>query len=545
VALTRVPSLWVLALAAVALLGGGLTTPLAVAADRTNIPLKNWGGFSIVRDAVYDDLERLVTAGLADRTLLSTKPLSRIEAARIVARAIEKIRRDEAGEYNARRDLEPVLDRLKEEFRTELASLGLRLGDAPAEAPGAVSFTPVDRGQVSGAYASRDPRLPNQQGLKFHQGANGGSTFESRLQVGDYLTFYLQPWLHGNEDFAAAGLQTGYAKLTLFNTELLVGRDSLWWGPALHGSLIMSNNAAPLDQIRLGAAEPFQLPLIGPWLGPMKILAFLAELEPDRDYRRAKLAGMRATIAPFSFLELGISRAVMFDGDVSPRPGITDYPKVLFNPSAGDQKPTDPPQGNRFRNNNLFAVDADLRLKNVYKYFVPAHDARLYGEFGWDDTCCNSNFIPKRSALSGLIGVQYLGLFEREGLDARVEWVRTSTESFTHAQFYRGYWTRGNVISDVAGTDGSDYYARVTQRFTPNLMAGVEIDRAVIGNTQLGFAGPTEHRIGGAVDLSWRFWDKYSLFAQYQLVHVANRDFRTGNDGYENLFRVELTRSFR
>ena len=44
----------------------------AHAGDRTNLPLKNWGGFSLYQDAVYDDLERLVTAGLADRTLLNT-----------------------------------------------------------------------------------------------------------------------------------------------------------------------------------------------------------------------------------------------------------------------------------------------------------------------------------------------------------------------------------------------------------------------------------------------------------------------------------------
>ena len=77
----------------------------ATAGDRTNLPLKNWGGFSEFRDAAYDDLERLVTAGLADRVLLNTRPLSRIEAARIVARAIEKIRRDDTGGLNARREI--------------------------------------------------------------------------------------------------------------------------------------------------------------------------------------------------------------------------------------------------------------------------------------------------------------------------------------------------------------------------------------------------------------------------------------------------------
>src|SRR5438309_821553 len=113
----------------------------AAPADRTNVPLKNWGGFSEFRDAVYDDLERLVTAGLADRVLLNTRPLSRVEAARIVARAIEKIRNDDAGGLNARRDLEPVLDRLIEELKVELTSLGVRTSEG-GTAPGFFAFTP-------------------------------------------------------------------------------------------------------------------------------------------------------------------------------------------------------------------------------------------------------------------------------------------------------------------------------------------------------------------------------------------------------------------
>ncbi|MEK7878343.1 MAG: capsule assembly Wzi family protein, partial [candidate division NC10 bacterium] len=250
-------------------------SPLARAMDRTNVPLKNWGGFSVFRDSVYDDLERLVTAGLGDRVLLNTKPLSRTEAARIVARAIEKIRKDQTGVYSGRSDLEPVLDRLMEEFRAELEAAGVKVPGEPASPPGFVSFFPVDRAQVRGGVASRDLSLINSQGLRFQRGVNGGTTFESRAQIGDFLTFYLQPELHGNEDFVAARLATGYAKLTLYNVELLVGRDSLWWGPGLHGSVIFSNNAPPLDQVRIGAAEPFLLPWIGQWVGPTKLLFFL------------------------------------------------------------------------------------------------------------------------------------------------------------------------------------------------------------------------------------------------------------------------------
>src|SRR2546428_9803663 len=163
---------------------------VATAADRTNVPLKNWGGFSGFRVSVYDDLERLVTAGLADRVLLNTKPLSRVEAARCVARAIEKIRRDEAGALNERRDLEPVLDRLMEEFKVELAALGVRTAEGVTP-PGFVSFTPVDRAQVYAGYANHWLSLVNEQGSTFKRGGNGGLTFESRMQIGDFLTLSL------------------------------------------------------------------------------------------------------------------------------------------------------------------------------------------------------------------------------------------------------------------------------------------------------------------------------------------------------------------
>ncbi|MBI1735073.1 MAG: hypothetical protein HYR51_07870 [Candidatus Rokubacteria bacterium] len=531
---TRAALAWLLA-AVVA--HGVVTAGTAAAFDRTNIPLKNWGGFAIGRDALYDDLERLVTAGLADRTLLNTKPLSRVEAARIVARAIETIRADTDGKWDDRRDLESVLDRLRIELRPELASLGVRTNGDPK--PGFFSFTPVDRAQVRGAYATRDRSIVNEQGLRFQDGWNGGTTFESRAQIGDFLTFYLQPEGQLNEEFGALRLASGYAKLTLWNVELLVGRDSLWWGPGLHGSLIMSNNAPPLDQVRIGSAEPFLLPWVGEYVGPMKLLFFIAELEERRDFPRAKLSGMRATVSPFSFLELGVSRAVMFGGDTRPRLDLEDYPRVLVQPEAGDITTAE-----RFRNNNLFAIDGELRLRNVHRYHLPARDLRLYGEFGWDDTCCQTNIVPLRRAISGLVGVHLLGMFGHD-IDVRAEYTRTSELSYNHRQFRSGYWTRGEVISHFAGTEGDDWFARVVNRLTPNVMLGLELNRATIGRTVLGFTGPKERRVGGAMDLSWNVTDKYAAFWRYQIADVDNRDFQRGANGVDHVVRLEITRSFQ
>lgn len=517
-----------------------LAPPPSHAVDRSNIPLKNWGGFSLYRDAVYDDLDRLVTAGLADRAVLNTKPINRVAAARIVARAIDSIRRDSLGAYNGRRDLEAVLDRLMEEFRVELAALGVSLPGQGAKAPGFVSFIPVDRAQVRAGYASRDFSVPNSQGLRFQNGVNGGLTFDSRLQVGDVLTLYVQPEMLANEEFGAARLLTGYAKLTLFNVELLVGRENLAWGPGIHGSLILSNNSRPLDQVRVAGAEPFLLPFVGEWVGPTNMVFFVAELEERRDHPRAKLAGMRATATPFSFLELGISRVVMFNGEGGPQLDAGDYLRVIFYPPAGDDRTEE----GKFRNNNLFSIDADLRLADVDRWGLPAKDMRLYGEFGWDDTCCESSFIPLKAALSFLVGVHWIGVFGDEGLEVRSEYARTSTLTYSHDQFRSGYSTRGEVIGHHIGTDGEEYYTRVSKRFDHDLMLGFEINRAVAGSTTAR-QGTKERTIAGAVDVSYRFADVYSIFGQYRLAHVDNRNFRAHDDGWDHVLRVELTRSFR
>lgn len=522
--------------AALALTGPTPTT----AGDRTDVPLRNWGGFAVSRDAVYDDLERLVAAGLGGRAVLNTKPLSRLEAARLVARAIETIRRDATGAWEGRRDLEPVLDRLMAEFREELAALGVPGVAVPAR-PGPIRLLPIDRAQARVAWASRDLTVPNHQGLRFEEGLNGGLTFESRLQVGDWLTLYLQPELLAHDEFGAARLAQGYVKLTAWNVELVLGRESLWWGPALGGSLVLSNNAPPLDHVRVGAAEPFELPWVGRWLGPTKLLFFVAQLEARRDHPRARMAGMRATIAPWSFLELGISRTMMFGGEPSPKPDLVDVLRLLFDPPAGDDLAREP----QLRSNNVFALDADLRLPNVRRWGLPARDLRLYGEFGWDDTCCETAFVPLKEAISFLAGVQVLGVLDRPGLELRAEYAESSTLSFTHSTFTDGYWTRGHVISHVMGTDGRRALARVTHWLTPGLMVGVEGGVAEIGNTRAGFQGPRERRVGGGLDVSVRVGERLSLFAAWQVRRVENRGFRAGEDGVDHVLRLELTGSFR
>jgi hypothetical protein len=190
-------------------------------------------------------------------------------------------------------------------------------------------------------------------------------------------------------------------------------------------------------------------------------------------------------------------------------------------------------------------VDAELRFANVDQYWIPARDLRVYGEFGWDDTCCSTAFVPLRDASSFLFGVHLIGLLGDDALEGRFEIATSSRFSFTHNQFVQGYWTRGHVISHFMGTDGLSTFSRIARRFGDDFMIGAGVRMAEIGNTTINANTPLEKRLGASVDVSWRFAQAWSLFGQFDLMYTRNRDFVSGDNGVDGIVLLEVTRSFR
>src|SRR5512143_986111 len=80
-----------------------------------NLPLHHWA---------YEAIERLTALGIIDQAMLVAKPYSRKQAAKDVARAIERIRANEIRPDGREALAEPLLDRLMAEFRPELTDLG-------------------------------------------------------------------------------------------------------------------------------------------------------------------------------------------------------------------------------------------------------------------------------------------------------------------------------------------------------------------------------------------------------------------------------------
>ena len=504
--------------------------------DRTNVPLKNWGGFSVNRSWVYDALEKVVLAGLADQALLNTKPLSRVEAARIVAQAVRRLDWDKYGDYNHRGYLEDVIYQLVEEFGPELAEMGVKTPINKEASPSFLGITPVDHAQFGISFASRKQAVVNNFGNSASKGGNSYSTLDGRAHAGDFFSIYYQPEFSSDGDSYQGRLRTGYGKLTFWNTEIEVGRDSLWWGPGFRGSMLFSTNAGPLEQVRVGSAEPFRLPWLLSYLGPVKATFMAARLDKDRVVPNAYVGGYRLSFAPARFLEVGHGRGLQFGGE---NRGFRakHLPVILFTDGSSD--PSHPTNVN-----NLISYDMTIRISDAGRYMFFLRDMALYGEVGWDDTT-HGSIVPYKPG--SIVGAYLTGFLGDPKLDLRIEYAKTSIRSFTHDTIYLdGFNYRGRVLSHFIGTQGSDLYARLTRWLTPDLMLGVQASQSEIGSTRFPdtLNLPREKRHSFGMDLSYRISDRSSILLGYDFARIRDRGFVAGRSGNDSLFRMEFTRSF-
>jgi hypothetical protein len=82
--------------------------------------------------------------------------------------------------------------------------------------------------------------------------------------------------------------------------------------------------------------------------------------------------------------------------------GFGDYLQILLGPGSEDLN-------SPLNNNTLLSADFSLRLANVSRYLPLFRDLELYGELGWDDTCCNGVLIPDARGIISLYGPNLFG----------------------------------------------------------------------------------------------------------------------------------------
>lgn len=410
-------------------------------------------------DYVYHDIERLEVKGLLKSQFLSTKPFGRLEALRLLKEAEDGLPGLDDGE---RAEAEELITRLKKRLEGKGAESG----------PYA---RPVDGFYVGFAHEGERPYFlnVNNHGDVFEKGSNLRAGFSSEAGFSDFLTFYLNPEYRLDQGSPRARLVRGYLLFDIKGLELLLGRDSMWWGPSEHGSLLISDNAKPFDMLKLSSTSPFKLPWIFERIGWIKPTVFLTHLEEDRDFPRANLLGMRLDFKPAMSFGFGVSRVFMFGGEGKGSLSFPDWVKVFFAADDAEHKMS-PINGNQ-----LASIDAYYVYVNRNGY-IPFSGIKLYTEWGAEDSSGRTKTPSNRANIYGALIDEPLWA---KNFDMRVEWANTARHQaytlkwYTHEIYKTGYTYEGRLIGHHMAGDSQDLFVRIQRHLENGAKLGIEADR--------------------------------------------------------------------
>ena len=393
--------------------------------------------------------------GLIGSQLASIKPFAGSEVGRQLLEATDKCRAGKTPSA-ACRDIENRYTKLFDGEITE------------AQSPDSISnfyVKPVDSFSLSYSYLDGPFSDFNNEGIPLNDGHNVVVRLQTQARLGRVFSVFVEPMFIYNQHLAYGEdghrhdtrLHKGYAKLTLFNLELQVGRDSLWWGPGHHGSLLMSTNARPFDMIKLSNPEPVLLPWILSYLGPAQFNLIFSQLNDVRtgtELANPFLYGMRLGLKPHPWLEIGASHLVLFGGPGRRHLNVRDVIKILYSNTNRDRTELD--------SNQQFAADLALTVPNLARYLYVIDGVKLYGEIGGEDT----GTPPDRRAY--IVGAALFKPFGLERAALRGEYAMLSPRSVPNAWYNHNYYPmrfHDRVFGHHAGSDAEDIFIEWSHSF--------------------------------------------------------------------------------
>jgi hypothetical protein len=196
-------------------------------------------------------------------------------------------------------------------------------------------------GRPDGFQGQADARLTNQPDVV------RGFDSEARNQVdatvganwaGDWANAQLKVGEQSRVDGQQGrfSLDGSFVSAHLDNWLIYGGRVDQWYGPGWTSSLILSNNARPFPKVGIMRDDPhaFATPWLS-WIGPWQVNLFGGVLDDTRVASNTGYIALRATIMPFTGLELSVSRNMMVCGSGHPCDPATSF----FHFSNSDDDP--------------------------------------------------------------------------------------------------------------------------------------------------------------------------------------------------------------
>ena len=514
----------------IALLCSFFLVPTAAARVSVNVPIGHWA---------YNAVDKLTGLGLIQINMGATKPWTRMEMARLALAAKHKLEgalpeTDEKEPTSKGRwdIIRAIVGRLEHEFRAELDEL---TGGAETS----TYIKPIEDVYVHYLYGDNHVDIENDKGQELAKDSNVRAGFSTHGLVFSHFGYYLNPEYRYSEgqfggDDDRIDLLEGYGKVEWFNMEFEAGRDSLWWGPGRHGSLILTDNAQSFDLVKFSNPRPVVLPWFFEYLGLFKVVAFWTELEKNRAIPEAELMGYRFHFKPFPLLDIGVSRTIMLGGKGGAKGAadlsLSDWAKVLSGKNISGDLDT----------NQIGGFDFEFLIPHVNRWVPMMQSISLWGEWYGED---EAGGMPSKEGY--VAGLKFSDLLLTGRTDLILEYADNAISGrpglwYSHGTYQTGYRYEGEIMGHNMGGDARDYFLRLDHCLSPDLSLGLDYNgqqRGVEADTQ-------EDRDRIDLDLTYQGLDGLLLRAGYRYEAIDNLGQVQGEDETNNILWLSLDYSF-
>ena len=510
------------------------------------VPLDSW---------IYPALERLAALGYVKTASLGLRPWTRLECARLVGEASEQ-----QPDADTPSGVQQLYSALSEEFShdAELMSgesnQSAQLESVYSRVLG-ISGKPLTDNYHFGQTLLNDYGRPYEHGFNAVAGMSGWTTAGPFVIYvrGEYQSAPSAPSLSPpaldfissvdgsppnppQQPFAAIRrfqLLDAYVGMSVAGWQISYGKRSLWWGPSEGGTMLFTNNTAPLNNMfSVDRVSPFRLPWIFGYLGVIRLQGFIGQLSGQEfsrtltyvptqinpivgptvgQYGQALhpqpfLSGGKISFKFTENLEFNMSKTTIYGG-----PGNPLTLKTFYQSSFGVHVNGD------VLGDGRSAVDFSYRLPKLRNWLS------LYGEGFTEDEISPLNNAPKSVWQGGL----YLPKVPKANkLDLRLEGGYTSPTRgsfctscfYSNGQYVNGYTNDGRLIGTWVGRAAQGELVQTNYWVSPRKRIGFEvrhrkIDRQYLpqGGTQNDvavnadiFAGPGFRFSGNVQYESWQ-----------------------------------------
>ncbi len=368
---------------------------------------------------IYDYLLKLEAEGYIKTGQLTTLPISKTEVKRLLKEAEEAA------------DNDLYLSKLINRAQYELGEKDLKVS-----AKFDYLYT-----ESKSFFSDR-----NNNGVEWEKGHNLKIALPASYSYENF-GFYATPYFSSNESYENINFEELYILAKYKKTEVTLGKQSQWWGGGRRGSLLLSNNAEALNVFKISNSTPYNILL------PLRFTFFITKLENNRtDIKSPFLQGVRVTIKPAKYLEIGLSKTGMYGGK-----GRDSDLGAFLDSLLGNKEKNTTSNINKEPGDQRAGFDIKLAYPNKIQPFT------LYFEAIGEDVNHDFPYPYKFAYIYSLYLPRILKLYNLEFL---VEYATTTYKQkglwYNHHIFTQGYTYNGDIIGHYIGADAKDLFVKAT-----------------------------------------------------------------------------------